>query len=235
MALNLIWHGHSTWSIHTESHKILLDPFFSGNPAADISADEVEADEILLSHGHGDHVGDRGDGTYDTVVIAKRTNAHVVATYEIANWLLTKGVEKCTGMNLGGQLKLPFGSVRMVPALHSNSLPDGTYGGMPAGYVVEAGGRRVYFASDTALFSDMKLIGELGLDAAVLPIGDIYTMGIEDSIRAVHFLQPKHVLPTHYNTWPPIEQDAEAWATQVKSETSATPHVLQPGQSFHLG
>ncbi len=234
MAVNLIWHGHGTWSIHTESHKILLDPFFSGNPAADIGADEAQADAILLSHGHGDHVGDRGNQTYDVVEIAKRTGAHVVASYEIANWLQRQGVEKCTGMNLGGKLSLEFGTVRMVPALHSNSLPDGSYGGMPAGFVLELGHRKVYFACDTALFSDMRLVGDLGIDAAVLPIGDLFTMGVDDSLLAVKFIQPKHVLPAHYGTWPPIAQDAQAWAAKIRSETSAIPHVLSPGQKFHL-
>ncbi|MHC2067694.1 metal-dependent hydrolase [Bremerella sp. T1] len=234
MALKLIWHGHGTWSLHTEDHKILIDPFFSGNPAADVSADEVEADTILLTHGHGDHVGAKGDGTYDIVDIAKRTKAHVVTIYETANWLSAHGVEEVTGMNLGGTLKLPFGSVKMTLALHSNGLPDGTYGGMPTGFVVEAAGRKIYFAGDTALFSDMKLIGDIVLDAAVLPIGDLFTMGIEDSIRAVKLLQPKHVVPGHFNTWPPIEQDATAWASKVRHETNATPHVLTPGQTFDL-
>lgn len=234
MALQLIWHGHGTWSLHTADHKILIDPFFSSNPMADTTADQIEADTILLTHGHGDHVGANEDGTLDVVEIAKRTGAQVITMVETATWLSGKGVENATGMNLGGTLKLPFGSVRMTLALHSNGLPDGTYGGPPAGFVVEAAGRKIYFAGDTSLFSDMKLIGELGLDAAVLPIGDFYTMGPEDSIRAVKLLQPTHIIPGHYNTWPVIAQDIEEWTSKVRHETNATPHVPKPGQPLSL-
>lgn len=232
MSIDLKWHGHGTWTLTTDGHKILLDPFFTDNPSADITAEEAQADCILVSHGHGDHVGARQSGSCDAVEIAKRTAAPVLAIYEVANWLIQHGCEKCTGMNMGGKIALPFATVKMVPAMHSNSLPDGTYGGMPAGFVIETGGKRIYFACDTALFSDMRLIGESGIDVAVLPIGDLFTMGMEDSIRAIKLISPTHVLPAHYNTWPPIEQDAEAWATHVRHETNATPHTLKPGEVF---
>ncbi|MEW4451769.1 metal-dependent hydrolase [Bremerella sp. JC817] len=235
MALKLIWHGHGTWSLHSADHKILIDPFFTSNPAADIAADKVEADTILLTHGHGDHVGANEDGTLDVVSVAQRTGAPVVTMVETASWLSGKGVKEAIGMNLGGTLKMPFGSVHMTLALHSNGLPDGTYGGMPAGFVVEMADRKVYFAGDTALFSDMKLIGDMTLDAVVLPIGDFYTMGPADSIRAVKMLQPKNVIPGHYNTWPPIEQDAVEWASKIRHETNATPHILKPGETFVIG
>ncbi|MBI1247156.1 metal-dependent hydrolase [bacterium] len=234
MALKLIWHGHGTWSLHTADHKILIDPFLTSNPAADISADQAQADTILLTHGHGDHVGANADGTFDIVEIAKRTGAHVICIYETANWLSAKGVKHVTGMNLGGTVKLPFGSAKMTLALHSNGLPDGTYGGMPAGFVVEADGRKVYFAGDTAVFQDMQMIGEAGLDVAVLPIGDLFTMGPADSIAALRLLQPKAVVPGHYNTWPPIEQDVDAWAESVRNESNATPNVLKPGESLSI-
>jgi len=234
MAIQLVWHGHATWTIQTENHKILLDPYFTDNPSAKLAASEVEADFILVSHGHGDHVGATSDGSCDLVEIAKSTGADVVAIYEIATWLGGQGIAKCHGMNIGGTLALPFGEVKMVPAIHSSSLPDGTYAGMPAGFVVTVEGHRIYFACDTALFSDMRLIGDLRLDLAVLPIGDLFTMGVADSILATKMLQPKHVLPTHYNTWPPIAQDADDWAVKVRSETNATPHVVSPGGVFEL-
>lgn len=234
MVTKLTWHGHGTWSIQTEQHKLLLDPFFTNNPSADCTADEVEADVILLSHGHMDHVGDRGDGTFDVVEIAKRTGAQVLTSFELANWLQGQGVENVVGMNLGGTFRGDFGSAKMVTAHHSSSLPDGSYAGNPAGFVLTLGSRKIYFACDTALFSDMRLIGELGIDLAVIPIGDLFTMGIEDSIAAIKLINPSQVAPAHYGTWPPIEQDAPAWAAKVRNSTNATPHVLQPGGAISL-
>ena len=137
-------------------------------------------------------------------------------------------------MNIGGQVKLDFATVKMVPALHSSQLPDGSNGGVPAGFVVMADEKKIYFACDTALFSDMQLIGKMGIDLAVLPIGDLFTMGVDDSIEAIKLINPKSVLPTHYNTFPPIEQDAAAWSKRVATETSAQPIVLKPGESHEL-
>ncbi len=137
-------------------------------------------------------------------------------------------------MNTGGMFKLPFGSAKMTIAHHSSTMPDGTYAGNPGGWLVEAAGKRLYWAGDTALFLDMQLYGRGGLDLAVLPIGDLFTMGVEDSIEAIKMLTPKHVAPSHYNTWPPIEQDANAWAAWVKSETKSEPIVLKPGESISL-
>ena len=134
-------------------------------------------------------------------------------------------------MNIGGSLSLPFGSVKMTPAIHSSQLPDGAYGGVAGGFLIMLGDRTLYFACDTALFSDMQLLREKGIDAAILPIGDLYTMGPRDSVTATNYLNPKQVLPTHYNTWPPIEQDAENWAEMVRAGSTAEPVVLQPGQS----
>jgi len=225
MALELTWYGHATWLISTGEHKILLDPFFDDSPTAPIKAAEAEADFILVSHGHFDHIADAAS-------IAKRTGAPVYAVYEIANWLSQNhGVENANGMNIGGAVELPFGKLKMVPALHSSGLPDGSYGGVAAGFLLKVGETKLYFACDTALFSDMKLIGAVGLDVAVLPIGDMFTMGPDDSVTAIDLLKPKSVLPSHYNTWPPIEQDANGWADLVKSRTSATPVVLVPGES----
>ena len=233
MALDLTWLGHGGWQIKSGECSILLDPFLNECPTACVKANEIDADFILVSHGHFDHIADVAD-------IAKRTGATVVAVFEIAQWLTNNhSVKNTVGMNIGGWADLQkgdesIGRVKMTLALHSSQLPDGSYGGNPVGYVLEAGERRVYFACDTALFSDMQLIGELGLDAAVLPIGDLFTMGLQDSVRATQFLNPQKVLPAHYNTWPPIEQDADAWADLIRSQTDAEPIVIQPGETAKI-
>jgi L-ascorbate metabolism protein UlaG (beta-lactamase superfamily) len=225
MSVELTWLGHNCWAIQAGKHHLLLDPFLDPSPTAPIKADAATADFILVSHGHFDHVA-------DLVSIAKRTNAVVVAAFEICEWVGKHGVKQVEPMNLGGSITLPFGQMKMTNALHSSVLPDGTYGGNPAGFLLTLAGRRLYFACDTALFSDMSLIGAAGLDAAILPIGDRYTMGPEDSVEATKLLRPKRVLPAHYNTWPPIAQDAEAWAKLVRTQTSAEPVVLQPGEKL---
>ncbi|TWT32050.1 metal-dependent hydrolase [Blastopirellula retiformator] len=235
MATQLTWHGHGAWLIDTGSHKIVLDPFFDENPAAVIKSDEVEADVILLSHGHFDHVGIRADGKFDVVEIAKRTGAQVVTILEMAQWIGGQGVENAVGMNIGGTFQSTAGPVRMTQAVHSSSLPDGTYGGSPVGFILEVPEGLIYFACDTDLFSDMKLIGAKGILLAVVPIGDHFTMGVDDAVEAVKLIAPKQVAPAHYDTWPPIAQDAAAWAEKVKSETSATPHVIKPGETITLG
>jgi L-ascorbate metabolism protein UlaG (beta-lactamase superfamily) len=229
METHITWLGHNAWSIETGGKTILLDPFLNDSPTAPVKADGVKADFILLSHGHADHVG-------DTVAIAKRTGATVLANFEVGQWLASKGVsgERIIGMNPGGGIQQPFGHVKFTIAHHSSSMPDGSYGGVPGGFVLSLDGKRVYFACDTALFLDMKLIGAGGLDLAVLPIGDLYTMGPDDSIDAIKFLNPKRVAPCHYNTWPPIAQDVAAWAQQVRSHTAAEPIVLQPGGKISL-
>ncbi len=228
MACTLTWLGHGSWSIAVDGHSVLLDPFLDDSPTAPVKAADVAADFILVSHGHFDHVA-------DVAAIAKRTGAMVVAIFEIAEWFRTQHqVEKTLGMNLGGGVDLPFGRVQMTLAHHSSQLPDGSYGGHPAGFLLELPAGKVYFACDTALFSDMKLIGAKGIDLAVLPIGDHFTMGPAESIEAVKLIGPQRVAPAHYNTWPPIEQDARAWATRVREETAAEPVVLEPGGTVEL-
>ena len=224
----LTWHGHATMGLETGGYKIIIDPFFSGNPAASVSPDSVEADFILVSHGHGDHVG-------DAVAIAKRTGAMVVSNFEIAGWMNQQGVEKVHGQQHGGGFKHPFGHLKLTLAFHGSALPDGSNGGNPCGFLLTTNdGKKLYFAQDTALFGDMKLIGEEGLDLAVLPIGDNFTMGPDDALRAVKMLEPKNVIPIHYNTWELIAQDANAWAERVVRETKTKPTVLKPGESFSL-
>src|SRR6185436_10337024 len=229
MTINIPWFGHHAWSIETAGHTLLVDPFLNDSPTAPVKADAVKADCILLSHGHSDHLG-------DTVAIAKRTSATVITNFEVSQWLGRKGVPagQLIGMNPGGGLKQSFGRVQFTIAHHSSSLPDGSYGGVPGGFLLTLEEVRLYFACDTALFLEMKLYGASGLDLAVLPIGDLYTMGPEDSVEAVKLLNPKRVAPCHYNTWPPIAQDANAWADRVRSQTAAEPMVLEPGGKITL-
>ena len=228
MAIRLTWYGHATWLIETDQNRLLLDPFCDDNPACPVQAETVEVDTILVSHGHFDHIA-------DVVSIATRNQAKVITNYEIAQWLNNQhGLEDLAEMNLGGQLELPWGIVKMVPAIHSSGLPDGSYGGEAAGFVISIEGKNIYFACDTALFGDMRLIGEQGIDLAVLPIGDLYTMGPEDAVKATHLIQAKSVLPSHFNTWPPIEQNTEAWCGMIRESTEATPFVLEPGQTHTL-
>jgi L-ascorbate metabolism protein UlaG (beta-lactamase superfamily) len=227
MPFRLTWFGHAALGLETGGYHILVDPFLSGNPSASVKAGEVAADFILVTHGHGDHIG-------DTLAIAKRTGALVIAVAEIADWLNKKGV-KTHGQHLGGGYQHPFGYLKLTLALHGSSLPDGAYGGNPAGLLLTTNdGQKIYMAGDTGLFGDMRLIGEEGVDLAVLPIGDNYTMGPADALRAVKLLQPKHVVPVHHGTFGLIKQDPLAWAEQVKKETGVEVHVLKPGESLSL-
>lgn len=228
MAVELTWLGHATWMVVSDGKRILIDPFLTDNPAANVKAEDVQADFILITHGHADHVADAAS-------IANRCNAMLVANFEVANWFANQhSVKNTLGMNLGGTADLPFGRAKLTVAHHSSSLPDGSYGGCPGGYLIETGGKRLYFAGDTALFSDMKLIATGGLDLAVLPIGDLFTMGIDDSLIAASWLGAKLVLPSHYNTWPPIEQDAAAWAAKVKTTAGSDAVVPTVGQALTI-
>ncbi len=229
MPLELTWLGHATWQLKTNQHTILIDPFLDDSPTAPVKAKDVAADFILVSHGHFDHVA-------DAAKIANRTGATVVSNYEITTWLTKHhGVKNTVGGNLGGGVNLPFGRVKLTLAFHSSSLPDGSNGGNPCGFLLSlTSGQKIYFACDTGLFGDMSLIGAAGLDLAVLPIGDLFTMGPEDALEAVKLLKPKRVVPSHFSTWPPIEQDAEAWASRVGRETTCQATVLRPGASLTL-
>jgi L-ascorbate metabolism protein UlaG (beta-lactamase superfamily) len=224
MATRVCWLGHACLLLESDGRHVLIDPFLTGNPAAARKPEDVPAHAILVSHGHGDHLG-------DTVAIAKRTRATVVANYEISEWLKGKGLTDVHGQQHGGGHGYPFGRVKLTLAFHGSVMPDGAYGGNPCGFLITfKDGKKVYDAADTGLFGDMKLIGEEGLDLAILPIGDNYTMGPDDALRAVKLLQPKKVLPIHYNTWEVIAQDANAWAERVRRETQAQPVVLKPGE-----
>jgi L-ascorbate metabolism protein UlaG (beta-lactamase superfamily) len=228
MTTKLTWFGHAALGLETGGYNILVDPYFSGNPATSTSPEHVAAEFILISHGHGDHVG-------DAVAIAKRTGATVISNNEIAGWMEKQGL-KTHGQHLGGGYHYPFGYLKLTLALHGSALPDGSNGGNPAGFLLTTSeGKKIYMACDTGLFGDMRLIGEEGIDLAILPIGDNYTMGPDDALRAVKLIQPKHVIPIHYNTWELIAQNPVEWANRVHTETNAQVHVLKPGESFTLG
>lgn len=222
MAVELTWLGHNAWSIAAAGQTVLVDPFLDDNPVAKVRADDVEAQFILVSHGHYDHVA-------DAEKIAKRTGATVISSFEICEWLGKRSVPNLHPMNIGGSRQFRFGRVKMTIAHHTSMLPDGSYGGCAAGFLVYFPEGNVYFACDTGLFYDMKLIGEEGIALAALPIGDNFTMGPDDALRAVKLIEPKRVVPIHRDTWPLIAQDARAWAGRVRAETAAEPIVLEPG------
>ena len=200
MPTELTWLGHNAWFIESSGHSLLLDPFLNDNPLSPIKADQVDAQFILLSHGHSDHLG-------DTVGIAQRTGATVISSFEICQWLASQGVKNTHPMNLGGSHAFPFGRVTMTLALHSSALPDGSYGGNPCGFVLALGSSKVYFACDTALFSDMSYIGSLGLALAAVPIGDNFTMGYTDAIKASDYIKCNNIIAMHYNSFDLIKID----------------------------
>jgi L-ascorbate metabolism protein UlaG (beta-lactamase superfamily) len=227
MSIKITWYGHSAFQVDTDGFTLLIDPFISQNPLAPIRADDLHADFILLTHAHGDHLG-------DTVPIAKRTGAMVIGSAEVEGWMKTHGVQNTHGPNTGGAYGHPFGIVKFVKAEHSSSFPDGTYGGQAHGFVLTLKGKRVYIAGDTALFSDMRLIGDLRIDVAVLPIGDNWTMGVDDSLHAIRLIRPQSVFPCHYNTFPLIQVDVANWARRVNVETEAKAIVVDPGSWFEV-
>jgi L-ascorbate metabolism protein UlaG (beta-lactamase superfamily) len=227
MTVTLTWYSHACFLIDTGDEKLLTDPFLTGNPLAPVTADSVVADYILVSHGHGDHVG-------DTVAIAQRTGATVIANFEIQNWLAGQGVDNGHPQHIGGGFDYPWGRVKLTMAQHGSALPDGSYGGNPCGFLFYIQGKKIYHACDTGLFYDMKLIGEEGIDLAILPIGDNFTMGPVDALRAVKLIEPARVVPIHYNTFDIIKQDPDDWAEKVRGETKAAVTVMKPGDTIEL-
>jgi L-ascorbate metabolism protein UlaG (beta-lactamase superfamily) len=222
--------GHSAGYLETSSQKFLFDPFLTGNPKASISADQINPNYILVTHGHSDHVG-------DAVAISKRTGAPIITTFELANWLGAQGADT-VALNHGGWCKFAFGRVRFTIAFHSSSvIEEGgrpLYLGEAAGVVLQTEGKTIYHAGDTALFSDMRLIGEdAKLDLALLPIGEHFTMGPKDAAKAVEFLAPKRVVPIHYATFPPLVGDPKEFA-RLAEGTGTEVHVLSPGESLEI-
>lgn len=223
----LTYIGHSAVEIQSGDLSILIDPFISENPAAVQSPGDFQPDAILLTHGHFDHVG-------DAVSLAQESEATIVATFELASYCESQGAPNTVGMNTGGVTSFEFGTVMLTPAFHSSSL-EGRYMGQACGLVLTTrDGHKIYHAGDTALFGDMKLIGKQGLDWALVPIGSHFTMDPEAATQALELLEPQWVLPIHYNTFPPIEQDAQAFKRAVEGRTSARVVTLKPGESHEF-
>ena len=225
------WLGHSAFELVSGSHRVLVDPFLApDNPAAVVGPDEVEPTDILLTHGHGDH-------TAQAVEVAKRTGARCVALTELARWLGEQGVDDVDDPNLGGTAEREWGWVKVVPAVHTSTTPDGKVIGQAAGLVIYLDGTTVYHLGDTALFGDLRLIAErTPVNVALVPIGGHFTMDQEDAVTAVELIDPDVVIPMHFGTFPPIEADPERFASEVEASprTSSEVVVLRPGETYTL-
>ena len=220
---SLKFYGHACFSLQDEKTTLLFDPFLTDNPFKIATVDEMKADYIFVSHGHFDHLG-------DAIAIAKKNDATIISTAEICGLAGEQGC-KTAAMHIGGKMKYPFGTVRVTLAFHGSGVP----GGHACGFVVDFGGKVVYFAGDTGIFGDMELIGKLEkIDYALLPIGNNFTMGPEDAAIAAGMLKAKNVIPIHYNTWPLIEQDPEAFKALVEKSTSSKVLVVKPGETINL-
>jgi L-ascorbate metabolism protein UlaG (beta-lactamase superfamily) len=208
--VNIKYHGHSVFEVTSSKHNIVIDPFFNGNTHTKIKPDDVKADYIVLTHAHGDHLG-------DAFYIAKKNNATIIAVNELADYVANKGC-KAHNMHIGGGFNFPFGRLKFTIAHHGSSSPEGLYMGEPAGVVITIEGKNIYHAGDTGLFLDMKLIGEMNsLDAALVPIGDNFTMGIDDAVKAIEFLNPGLAIPMHYNTFGIIKADPQEFRRKVEA------------------
>jgi L-ascorbate metabolism protein UlaG (beta-lactamase superfamily) len=226
--MKITYYGHSCFGVEVNSKNLLFDPFITPNDLAKgVDIRNIPADYILISHGHEDHLA-------DAAAIAKRTGAKIISNYEITVWYGKQGLTHSVAMNHGGSVKLDFGSVKFVNAIHSSSLPDGGYGGNPGGFVVQSDAGNFYYSGDTALTMDMKLIGETtALKFAALCLGDNFTMGYEDAARAAEFVRCKEILGLHFDTFPPIKIDHEA-AVQHFARRGCRLHLLKPGASCDL-
>ncbi len=225
--MKLKYFSHSAFQITTNDGKvILIDPYLDGNPTSPVKSDEVSADFIILTHAHGDHIG-------DTFKIAERTNALIISVNELADYVASKGF-KAHNMHIGGAHNFEFGRIKFTIAHHGSITPDGHYGGEPAGVVLSIDGKNIYHAGDTGLFLDMKLIGELNpIDYMLVPIGDNFTMGIDDAVKAVEFVNPKVAIPMHYDTFPVIKADPDEFKKKVEAIGKKS-IVMEYGQEIEL-
>lgn len=227
MSIKITWFGHAFFSIETDKAKILIDPFIEGNRLCPISLNDAQADYICITHGHGDHLGDSSE-------IAKKYGSTIIANPEICSWLEKKGLKKFHSMAIGGSFQLPWGKLKMTLALHSSPMPDGSYGGSPAGFIFNINGKTIYHAGDTGLFGDMTLIGGEKIDLAMIPIGDNYTMGPDDALKALRMLKPANVIPMHFNTFDIIKQNPIHWIEEVNNSGLSKAIQLSPGESINL-
>jgi L-ascorbate metabolism protein UlaG (beta-lactamase superfamily) len=224
--MEIKFHGHACFELGDGDTTVLVDPFLApNNPKAVATAEDVEPTHIAISHGHADHIA-------DAVAVAKRTGAHCVAIVELVNWLGSQGVEETTDPNVGGTVEFDWGYISLVPAWHTNTTPDGTAIGLSTGLLVKIGETTVYHTGDTSLFGDMRLIAERSdVDVALLPIGGHYTMDRRDAVIAAELIGAPTVIPMHYDTFPPIETDVEAFRSEVEEKTSSKVVILQPGET----
>jgi L-ascorbate metabolism protein UlaG (beta-lactamase superfamily) len=227
--LNIYYHGHSCFRLKDDTYDIIIDPFLNGNPLADVKAQDVNPTHILLTHGHGDHLG-------DALSIAKRTGALIIAPNELAAYCQGQGA-KVHPMHIGGSWEFPFGKVKLTPAWHGSAVVNGSniiYTGTPCGFLIKIQDKLIYHAGDTGLFGDMKLIGERNkIDYALLPIGDNYVMGTEDAVYAASLLKGELTIPMHYNTFPLVAQDPQNFVNKLK-EIGLKGKVMQPGEKISV-
>ncbi len=220
MKVNFI--GHACFMIEDGDYTIIIDPFINDNPTATVKAKNLKPTHILVTHAHGDHLGDAEE-------LAQNNKATIYTTNELGGELSEKGIKTVAG-HIGGKVKTEFGSIKYFQAFHGSGIA----GSFACGFIIEIGNKKIYHAGDTGLTMDMKLLARENIDLALLPIGDFYTMGPEDALEAVKMIKPKNVIPMHYNTFPPIEQDPQAFAKKVEEETAAKAIVLKPGEIFEL-
>jgi len=226
--VRLTFHGHSCWEIRGSEHRVLIDPFLSGNDLADVGPEAFDKlDALVVTHGHSDHIG-------DGVEIARRTGALVVSNFEIADYFGRRGC-RSHPLHIGGGARFPFGHVKLTIAHHGSTGPGGEALGSPAGVVLTIDSRKIYHAGDTGLFLDMRLIAEMNgpIDAALLPIGDNFTMGIDDAVRAAEFIDARVTIPMHYRTFASIESDPVAFVERVR-EKGRKAVVVSPGGSYEI-
>ncbi|MDI3533762.1 MAG: hypothetical protein PWQ82_127 [Thermosediminibacterales bacterium] len=227
--LKVKFHGHACFEISDGKNNLIIDPWLTGNPQADVKAEDIKTDYILVTHGHGDHFG-------DAIGIAKSNDAVIIAPFELATFCQHRGIEKVHPMHIGGGYNFDFGRVKLTNALHGGGYVEDNhiyYLGNPCGFIIEIGAKTIYHAGDTGLFGDMKLIGEMNsLDLALLPIGDNFVMGIDDAVKAVEFLKPVKTVPMHYNTFDLIKQDPEQFKNKVAGKSEVI--IMNPGDEIEL-